>query len=136
MPSTLISIVNHQVGLHQRLGAARRLAAGQKLNVDKSILLRAAVNPTLAFGTGEPNFHLDGVVQYQDGQNKSIQIPLSAHDVPLNSDLSAAATLRYYSQEGEAIGKTHYGRLAFSDRQFHLGQHVLGHSAGLLSLGV
>ncbi len=84
---------------------AQTLDAAQTASRQITLRLKSQINPRLAFGDGEAVVRLPLSVSYTDGHEQNVVIPVQAVRTPINSDLAAQAFSRYYSAEGDQIGR-------------------------------
>lgn len=84
---------------------AGSLQPDETVYLDIPLSLRSSVNPALAFaGNNEVvDFQVD--IVYTAEQDQQITYPVSVPMIPLSSDLRAQAFARYYSVEGDQIGR-------------------------------
>lgn len=81
------------------------IAAEGVQSVSQSFTLRGSINPELAFGNSDPRVIIDANLFYTDAQGQEVFIPMDAIVLGLNTDLNVHAFARYYSAEGDQIGR-------------------------------
>lgn len=81
------------------------IASGEIVAIEQKMKLRSTVNPVLAFGSGNVIVALGGELHYIDASEQLIVLPLKPATTNINSDLSTQAFSRYYSVEGDQIGR-------------------------------
>jgi len=81
------------------------LGPGRRAEVKQTFNVRSLINPALAFADGPVQVVMPVEVRYDDPSGQRVTIPLSAHVLGIHSDLSVEAFARYFSVEGDQIGR-------------------------------
>jgi len=81
------------------------LGPGVEAEVTQALSVRPRINPELAFGGGAVRIVTPIKIRYEDPNGQRVVIPLQSHVLNLQSDLSVVAFARYYSVEGDQIGR-------------------------------
>ena len=81
------------------------LGPGIEADVTQALSVRTQINPELAFGDGAVRIATPIEIRYEDPNGQTVVIPLKVHVLNLQSDLSIFAFARYYSVEGDQIGR-------------------------------
>jgi hypothetical protein len=120
------------------------LGAGQQITESLRLNLRSTVNPKLAFGSGDVAIRLSSKVLYQAKDDQLVTYPLLPAITQINSDLTANGFARYFTVEGDQIGRgplpptvaetTKYWVFIHLDNQLHGLSQV--NVSGSLSQGV
>ncbi len=71
----------------------------------QSLRLRSTINAPIAFGQNEVTANLPLELLYEDENGQEIVLPVQSAKTALNSDLVGRAFARYFSVEGDQIGR-------------------------------
>ena len=78
---------------------------GSTLSYTQSLRVRSQINPLLAFGQGDVELILRSELLYEDEFGQQVILPITPQITKINSDLAGQAFARYFSAEGDQIGR-------------------------------
>ncbi len=81
------------------------LTSNDSTTVSADLFIRESIIPELAFGQGAPKVLIDAELLYIGENDQEVVLPVNPLNLALNSDLRISAFARYYSVEGDQIGR-------------------------------
>lgn len=82
-----------------------QVSEGATLTFTQTLQLRSTINAPIAFGNGAAQAILPVELLYEDENGQEVVLPLAPAITQLNTDLSGQAFARYFSVEGDQIGR-------------------------------